>query len=112
MSKIINQDHVGNVNMLIIGGDEQYDGKIKTVTEEVSKRPLQLMVFPDRGMEDLPTGNSIDGMDRGSILSVKREHYYPETFYMCDRQMRFYRHESLTAHEAYIKLFEGYNPNV
>ncbi len=102
--RIVNEDHNGNVNMLMIGGNEQYDGKIKVVSACQSDRILELFVKPEmlvRPVVDMGNQKCISDM-------MEEDFYYPEKFYMNDSVMKFYRHNSLTIHEAYVKLFNGY----
>jgi hypothetical protein len=104
--QVINQDSNGNINMLLIGGDAQWDGKVKVVSPEMSDRVLEVFVKPEGFDKCSPCIG--DGTAVAKASSITKDHYYPEKFYMGNTVMKFYRHNSLTASQAYIKLFSGY----
>jgi len=104
--RIINENSDGNIEMLLVGGDEQYDGNTVTVSEQQSVITFEVYIEHN---PTLPIGFPVTrGGEKCKLPTMKRDFYYPEILHIGGKVIRFYRHHSLSVLEAFIKLFNGY----
>ncbi len=103
--RIINENSDGNIGMLMIGGDEQYDGNTVTVSSCQSIRQFEAFILPKLSPPLLVS----KGGEKCKPSIIKKDIYYPDMLHIGGNcYLRFYRHHSLSVHEAFIKLFNGY----